>query len=55
MLCNHLLLVMMIFFYFENLLVETGMLISVCLLVQFCTGAAGSGLPVSTVGVTIAT
>jgi hypothetical protein len=41
------------FCYFENLLVETGMLMSACLVRQFCTVAMGGALHVSTVGVTI--
>jgi hypothetical protein len=42
------------FCYFENLLVETGMLMSACLVLQFCTVAMGGGRHVSTVGVTTA-
>jgi hypothetical protein len=42
------------FFYFENMLVETGMLMSACSLLQFCTIMMGGGLPVSTVGLTVA-
>jgi hypothetical protein len=55
MLCNHLVMIMMSFSYFENLLVEMGILMSACPLVQFCTVAMEGGLPVSTVGVTVAT
>jgi hypothetical protein len=49
-LCNHPVLVMMSFFYFKNLLVETRMLMSTCPLLQFCTVVTGGGMAVSTVG-----